>query len=126
MTKHPFYNLWLGASGEVRGPRGVRKVRLDRDGYERINVTHNAVHMTLLVHRLVAETFLGPREGRTVNHKDGNKRNNAVNNLEYLTAAENTTHAFQSGLVATCAPTLGYYSKREAARQTGIPRHRIT
>lgn len=45
------------------------------------------------VHHLVAEAFLGHRGKQIVNHKDGNKRNNASSNLEYVTARGNCLHA---------------------------------
>ena len=52
-----------------------------------------------LVHRLVAESFLDPVDGKTwVNHKDGNKLNNSVENLEWTTPSENLTHARRNGL----------------------------
>jgi len=52
-----------------------------------------------LAHRVVAETFLGPKEYRTtVNHLDGNKTNNAVTNLEWATYKENNNHARKTGL----------------------------
>lgn len=54
-----------------------------------------------LIHVLVAEAFIGPREqGYEVDHKDGNKLNNSVLNLEYVTPRENTQRAFRLGLVS--------------------------
>lgn len=56
----------------------------------------------LLVHRLVAETFLPPPDvmfaKSTVNHKDGNKTNNNVSNLEWASHKENMDHARRTGL----------------------------
>lgn len=60
-----------------------------------------------LVARLVAMTFLGtPPEGFTVNHKDGNRLNNAVDNLEWLSLADNIRHGFSTGLYPTKHITL--------------------
>lgn len=59
------------------------------DGYIRVSL-YSGVH---LVHRLVAISFLGERSNRQVNHIDGNKKNNNVNNLEWVTASENATHS---------------------------------
>lgn len=53
-----------------------------------------------LIARLVAMTFLGiPKETDTVNHKNGNRLDNRVENLEWLSLADNIRHAFDNGLM---------------------------
>lgn len=51
------------------------------------------------IHSLVAETFLGDPEGRHVNHIDGDKLNNHISNLEYVSPQENAKHAYDTGLI---------------------------
>ena len=52
-----------------------------------------------LVHRLVAHAFLGPcPKGKEVNHKNGDRADNTIRNLEYLTPAQNKRHAVEMGL----------------------------
>ena len=53
---------------------------------------------TKSIHRLVAEAFLGKRENMQVNHIDGNKLNNKIDNLEWVTCSENIQHAYDTGL----------------------------
>ena len=52
-----------------------------------------------LLHRLIADTFIAPVQGKTVNHKDGNPSNNALDNLEVVSQKENHQHAAATGLM---------------------------
>lgn len=69
-------------------------------GYPFVRPVVNGKNVGMYVHRLVAEAFLGPcPEGCEVNHKDGDKANPALSNLEYVTHAENMRHASRSMLL---------------------------
>ena len=129
-VKHPNYNIEVSDTGRVRGTRGERTPRLDRYGYPRINISTPGKIVTRTIHRLVADCFEIPGVGETIDHIDGDKTNNAVSNLQRLTAGLNCSKSFKQGLrKSVCTVTqIGdrtFYSKREASRQTGIPRHHL-
>ena len=64
-------------------------------GYNTVKLHKNGKAIKKNVHRIVAETFLQNKENKkTVNHKDGNKTNNNISNLEWATYGENNQHAF--------------------------------
>lgn len=84
------------------------------DNYQtgkRVSLWKGGKRKDWLVARIVATTFLGePPEGYTVNHKDGNRMNNAVDNLEWLSLADNIRHGFENGL---------YHTQKRVSLQSG-------
>ena len=79
------------------------KAKTNRD--VRISLWKNGKSKDYLVHRLVAEAFIpNPDNKPTVNHIDGNPRNNYVENLEWTTYRENNNHAFDNHLMPTAHP----------------------
>ena len=75
---------------------------VDEWGYIRVTLSKNSKIKKHKVHRLVAEAFiLNPNNFLQVNHKDGNKQNNCVDNLEWCTASYNTKHSYINNLNKT-------------------------
>lgn len=69
------------------------------DGYLIVSLYKNNKGNLRYVHRLVAESFIPNTENKdTVNHIDGNKKNNILENLEWATHKENINHAIETGL----------------------------
>lgn len=63
-------------------------------GYAQVQLVSDGKRQRVYVHHAVAESFIGPRPaGHVVNHRDADKQNNALSNLEYITARENAMHA---------------------------------
>jgi len=77
----------------------ILKIKTTAYGYNEVMISKNGISRSFRVHRLVMAAFVGPcPEGYQVNHKDGNKRNNCLGNLEYVTPSENVRHAHRIGL----------------------------
>jgi hypothetical protein len=77
----------------------VIKHHTDKKGYKRIGLRFKNKQKKFYIHRLVASVFiLNPRNKETVNHKNGVKSDNNVNNLEWMTNEENMKHAYDTGL----------------------------
>lgn len=71
----------------------IRKTTTTTAGYEYVVLANNGKNKTVLVHRLVAETFIpNPENKKCVNHKDENKLNNCVENLEWCDYEYNNTY----------------------------------
>lgn len=69
-------------------------------GYLKTNYKVNGKIKNINIHDLVAKYFIGEKpKGMVVNHRDGNKHNNHVNNLEYIDYKENSRHARRLGLI---------------------------
>lgn len=75
----------------------ILKYGISNSGYATITLCKNKKKYTKTIHRIMAETFFG-YSTLQVNHKDGNKLNNNILNLEYVTKSENTRHAIKAGL----------------------------
>ena len=71
----------------------ILKVSYTYNGYERVGLSKNNKTKKYLVHRLVAETFIpNPNNYPCINHKDENKQNNNINNLEWCTRSYNINY----------------------------------
>lgn len=93
-----------------------------KDGYLFVNLYKNGKPKVMRVHRLVAQAFIeNPDNKPYVNHIDGNRTNNAANNLEWCTQQENVRHAIY---------TLNHWSnseiQRKVARDIGIKNRKLS
>ena len=77
----------------------ILKLSPNRFGYLRFTAENSNGIKTLHVHRVVLSTFATINEKLQVNHKDGNKTNNKLDNLEWCTDSENKIHAYKNGLM---------------------------
>ncbi len=143
-TKEEWKDIENGANyeisnfGEVRNKTTFKVLKsLLLSGYMVITLKMNNRKTISKIHRLVAKRFLVcPNETYVVNHKDGNKTNNHVENLEWISQSENVKHAFRLGLNKgkknkVYQYTLDdvfireYESPIDVENETGIPRTRI-
>lgn len=73
--------------------------RISNKGYLTVTLSKNGQSNTRQVHRLLAQAFIpNPENKATVNHVDGNKLNNSLDNLEWASYSENAIHAYKTGL----------------------------
>lgn len=111
------------------------KPKVDRDGYLHVGLYKEGRCKNFFIHRLVAKAYLENPDGLPqVNHVDGDKSYNWLNNLEWVSAAENSQHAYDTGLRKKSRKTkrihdqttgFTYSNCSEAARAIGGSHQRI-
>src|SRR5574343_1086214 len=107
-----YKNSFIDTNGIIRNSKGVRKTYVSR-GYEKIILTKNNKSTLFSVHRLVAKMFIpNPENKEFVNHKNGNKLDNRVENLEWCSRSENATHAYKLGLCKRDIGAKSIHSKK--------------
>lgn len=118
---------YVSSDGRVLGANGLLKPVRGKDGYLRCNIAQDGKFRLWLVHRLVAEAFIPNQDNKPeVNHIDGNKANNNVSNLEWVTREENIRHAHKVLRKMGDKPVLNadtgdiYTSLTEAADAIGL------
>lgn len=118
---------YVSSDGRVLGANGLLKPVRGKDGYLRCNIAQDGKFRLWLVHRLVAEAFIpNPGNKPEVNHIDGDKANNNVSNLEWVTREENIRHAHKVLRKMGDKPVLNadtgdiYTSLTEAADAVGL------
>lgn len=94
IARHPNYEV--SDLGHIRNKKTGTVRKLTRRGeYQKVRLNNRDES----VHRLVADSFFdGDHTGLQVNHKDGNKENNKLSNLEWVTPSENIKHVYRTGL----------------------------
>lgn len=108
-----------------------------KDGYIQVRLTKSKKVKNFLLHRLVAVTFIeNINNYEFINHKDGNKENNCINNLEWCDRSYNILHAYDNGLIKKRKKVKQYdknnnllntyASIMEASKETNIDRAHIS
>ena len=100
-------------------------------GYLRVYLCKDGQRKMLLVHRIVADTFISKPQGLdTVNHKDEDKTNNTVSNLEWMSRADNIRYSANKSVQMLDKKTgellATFPSTNEAGRVTGITQQHIS
>ena len=95
-----------------------------KTGYHRVELWKDGTGKSHLLHRVIAVTFINKVEGKTyVNHIDGDKSNNAVANLEWVTQRENVNHYWRKlknkPLALTTGRDRSWRAKKVACVETG-------
>ena len=84
-----FEDYEVSDKGEIRNSEGlILQQRLSRNGYLRVNLKHKGKYKTVEIHRVVAQAFLGAIYKKQVHHKNGDRTDNNVTNLQIVSKKE--------------------------------------
>lgn len=120
-------NYYVTECGRVTATKATAylKSQFGRGGYLHVLLYLNLKPTLFSIHRLVAEVFLeNPNNYPCVNHKDGDKLNNRVENLEWCTRSQNTQHAIDTGLLKVSRGERQHKSKLTEEQVLEIRRER--
>lgn len=112
----------LNRNGEVRRKetRNILKFAVGKVGYPLVSLWKNNKGKSKYIHKLLASHFIpNPNNYPTVNHKDGNKTNFDLLNLEWASYSQNNQHAYDSGLKITSERTVNAVRERAKTRNKG-------
>lgn len=118
-----------GNKGEYR--ELILKPHIDKDGYFQVDLSNKNIRKRYFIHRLVAEAFIpNKKHYPVVNHKDENKQNNDVDNLEWCTVLYNNTYGIRLNKIfkpVICVTTgERFKSTKQAAIKYNLPPTAIT
>lgn len=95
----------------------IKKLCIDCYGYCYVGLSKNKSSKRIKTHLLVAKCFLPNKNNYTeINHKDGNKLNNCVSNLEFCTHSYNIQHAWDNDLISREKPSIRYGKNKSAKK----------
>jgi hypothetical protein len=99
LNRKVFRKHWTGVDSHMVYKGKMIPFWVTPKGYFRLTLNKDSKKSNHLVHRLVANAFIPKIEGKElINHKNGVKSDNRVENLEWVTNQENIIHAYQNGL----------------------------
>ena len=100
IPKYPDYELTIDGLVRHRKLKKIKKIRISDTGYYVLSINRDGKPRTERLHRLLAIVFIpNPCRHPFINHKDGDKLNNAISNLEWCDCLHNNRHAFKNGLI---------------------------
>ncbi len=105
----------INQKGDIKNKHNkiLKNTSTNNCGYKRISIRINKKLKRFFIHRLLAITFIKNKLNKPcINHKDGNKENNKLTNLEWCTHSENSKHAIKKNLYTPNTKPMIEYNKK--------------